>query len=130
MSRLGVVFQIGSLGDSILSLPALRSLRELAPDCDEYVLVDRFDHVLNVVPVEVFDIVRRPRQRITYRGTGPRLARTISIASLVVQLRYYRPYYGIYLMPSDRSAIQIWRDRSFFRAVGVREFMGFRSLEG
>jgi hypothetical protein len=128
MSRLGVVFQIGFLGDSIQSLPAVRSLRELLPDCDEYVLVDRFDDAMKVVPVDVFDMVWRPRQCITYRGSGPRLGRSISIASLVMQLRYYRPYYGIYLMPSDRTAGQIWRDRTFFRAAGVREFIGFRTL--
>src|SRR5437868_4634898 len=99
MSRLGVVFQIGSLGDSILSLPALRSLRKLVPDCGEYLLVDRFDDAMKVVPVDVFDMMWRPRQRLTYRGSGPRLGRAISIASVAMQLRHYRPYYGIYLMP-------------------------------
>jgi ADP-heptose:LPS heptosyltransferase len=128
MSRLGVVFQIGSLGDSILSLPALRSLRDLLPDCGEYVLVDRFDDAMKVVPAEVFDMVWRPRQRLTYRGSGPGFSRAMSIASLAMQLRHYRPHYGIYLMPSDRSAAQVWRDRTFCRAAGVREFIGFRTL--
>jgi ADP-heptose:LPS heptosyltransferase len=127
MPRLSVVFQIGSLGDSILSLPSLKSLRDLVPDCDEYVLVDRYDDATKVVPLEVFEMVWRPRQRVSYRGSGPRLGRIISIASLGRQLRYYRPYYGIYLMPSDRTAVQIRRDRTFFRATGVREFIGFRT---
>jgi len=126
MPRLAVVFQIGSLGDSIVSLPALRSLRQLLPDCGEYILVDRFDHVTKVLPAEVFEMVLKPLKRLSYRGAGSRLGRIRSIASLSAQLRYYRPYYGIYLMPSDRTPLQIARDRAFFGSTGVREFAGFR----
>jgi heptosyltransferase III len=128
MSRLAVVFQIGSLGDSIVSLPALRSLRQLLPDCSEYVLVDRFDHVTKVLPAEVFEMARKPFKRLSYRGSGSRLSRIRSIASLSAQLRYYRPYYGISLMPSDRTALQNARDRAFFRSSGVREFAGFQEM--
>lgn len=131
MSRLGAVFQIGSLGDSIVSLPALRSLRDLLPDCSEYILVDRFDNVAKVLPVEVFEMVLKPRKRISYRGPGEgtRLSRMRSIVSLAAQLRYYRPHYGIYLMPSDRATTQIARDRAFFGFAGVKEFVGFRKVE-
>lgn len=128
MSRLAVVFQIGSLGDSIVSLPALRSLRELLPDCSEYILVDRFDHVTKVLPAEVFEMAMTPLKRLSYRGTGSRLSRIGSIVVLSAQLRRYRPYYGISLMPSDRSALQIARDRTFFRSAGVREFAGFQEM--
>src|SRR5580658_6254875 len=117
MPRLGVVFQIGSLGDSIVSLPALRSLRELLPDCSDYILVDRFDDVMKVVPMEVFEMVMKPRKRLSYRGAGAgsQLGRIRSIASLSAQLRFYQPHYGIYLMPSDRTAAQVARDLTFFR---------------
>lgn len=130
MPRLAVVFQIGSLGDSIVSLPALRSLRQLLPDCSGYILVDRFDHASRVVPAEVFEMATKPFKRLSYRGAGAgsRLSRMRSIASLSLQLRYYKPHYGISLMPSDRTTLQIARDRSFFRSSGVREFIGFREM--
>lgn len=131
MPRLGAVFQIGSLGDSIVSLPALRSLRELLPDCSEYILVDRFDDVTKVLPAEVFEMMLAPTKRLSYcgPGTGTRLSRVRSIVSLSARLRYYRPYYGIYLMPSDRASAQIARDRAFFRFTGVSEFVGFQTVD-
>jgi heptosyltransferase-3 len=130
MARVGVLFQIGSLGDSIVSLPALRSLRELLTDCDEYILVDRFDHASKVLPLDVFEMVVKPRERLSYRGAeaGSRLSRVGSIASLSMRLRYYRPHYGIYLMPSDRTARQIARDRAFCRLAGISELVGFQEI--
>ena len=131
MPRLGAVFQIGSLGDSIVSLPALRSLRELLPDCSEYILVDRFDDVTKVLPAEVFEMMLAPTKRLSYcgPGTGTRLSRVRSIVSLSARLRYYRPYYGIYLMPSDRASARCARDRAFFRFTGVSEFVGFQTVD-
>jgi heptosyltransferase III len=129
MPRSAVVFQIGSLGDSIVSLPALRSLRDLLPDCDDYILVDRFDNALKVVPAEVFELVMKPKKRLNYRGgAASRLGRMWSVASLSTQLRYYRPHYSVYLMPSDRTEVQVARDRTFFRSMGVTELLGFRHL--
>jgi heptosyltransferase-3 len=130
VSRAAVVFQIGSLGDSIVSLPALRSLRGLLPDCDDYILVDRFDDALKVVPAEVFELVMKPKKRLNYRGQAAksRLGRMWSVASLSTQLQYYRPHYGVYLMPSDRTEVQVTRDRTFFRSMGVKELLGFRTL--
>jgi heptosyltransferase III len=129
VSRSAVVFQIGSLGDSIVSLPALRSLRDLLPDCEDYILVDRFDNELKVVPAEVFELVMKPKRRLNYRGgAASRLGRMWSVASLSTQLRYYRPHYSVYLMPSDRTEVQVARDQTFFRSMGVTELLGFRAL--
>ena len=129
MSRSAVVFQIGSLGDSIVSLPALRSQRDLLPDCGDYILVDRFDNELKVVPAEVFELVMKPKRRLNYRGgAASRLGRMWSVASLSTQLRYYRPHYSVYLMPSDRTEVQVARDQTFFRSMGVTELLGFRHL--
>lgn len=131
---LAAVFQIGSLGDSIVSVPVLRSLPDFFPDCSEYLLVSRFDTALKVLPSHVFDMAWKSKFQVDYRGpeayegskTGWR--EMLSIGSLLSQLRYYRPRYCLYLMPSDRSPRQVDRDRLFFRAGGVREFAGFRAF--
>jgi hypothetical protein len=47
---------------------------------------------------------------------------------LAMKLRYYKPKYCVYLMPVDRSESQISRDKLFFKSAGVRELVGFRSL--
>jgi ADP-heptose:LPS heptosyltransferase len=131
MSRLGVLFQIGSLGDSIVSLPAVRSLRELLPDCDEYIIVDRFDDATKILPAEVFEMAITSRKRLSYRGpsAGSAPLRAWSVVALAAKLRYYQPYYGVYLMPSDRTEPQIARDRRFFKFAGVKQLVGFRTVD-
>ena len=126
--ELAAVFQIGSLGDAIVSVPVLRSLRELLPECSEYLLVSRFDTPSNVAPTHVFDMVRKPKHQLEYEGIGTVLQRTLSVERLLRKLRYFRPRYCVYLMPAERTAGQVMRDRLFFKAGGVRELLGFRTL--
>lgn len=128
MPDLAAVFQIGSLGDSIIGVPALLSLRELLPSCSEYLLVSRFDSSLKVAPSHVFDMAWKARAKVNYQGPhkGPR--QLASIAALIGQLRYYRPRFCVYLMPSYRPPPQVKRDALFFRMGGVRELIGFRAL--
>ena len=128
MPKLGAIFQIGSLGDSIISVPVLRSLRELLPDCTEYVLVSRFDTHLNVMPSNVFEMAWAPKYRVDYQGSGNRFVRGLSVLSAVSKIRYLRPRYCVYLMPSDRKESQVQRDRAFFKAAGVKELIGFDTL--
>jgi ADP-heptose:LPS heptosyltransferase len=125
---LAAVFQIGSLGDSIVSLPLLRSLRDLVPDCSEYLLISRFDTGAKIAPADVFEMAWKPKQQVSYRGSAGFFAKRWSIASAVAQLRYYRPRYCLYMMPSERSQPQVDRDANFFRLSGVRELIGFRTL--
>ncbi len=126
--RLAAVFQIGSLGDSVVSVPALLSIKELLPSCDEYVLVSRFDSTLKVLPAHIFDMAWKPKTQVNFQGPNKGLKEVLSIASLVRQIRHYRPHYCVYLMPSNRSPRQVQRDTLFFKAGGVKELIGFRTL--
>lgn len=125
---LAVVFQIGSLGDTIVSLPVLRSIRDFLPECSEYLLVSRFDTQLKVMPSHVFDMVWKPKYQVNYRHPGGGLLQIGSTIALLAQLRYYRPKHGIYLMPAYRSKQQVDRDRLFFRLGGVKNLHGFQPL--
>ncbi len=128
MSNLAAVFQIGSLGDAIVSVPVLRSLKEFLPDCSEYLLVSRFDTAYKVAPTHVFEMAQPLTHRLDYQGIGTRMQRLHSVQTLLGKLRYFRPRYCVYLMPADRSPGQVFRDRLFFKAGGVRELVGFRAL--
>jgi heptosyltransferase III len=128
MPDLAVVFQIGSLGDSIVSVPTLLSLKELLPSCSDYLLVSNLDSKLKVVPDQVFEMAWKAKGQITYQGTGTGLQQAASIAKLIAQLRYHRPRYCVYLAPADRSPKQVRRDELFFRAGGVKELIGFRAF--
>ena len=122
------VFQIGSLGDSVLSLPALLSLRDLLPDCSEYFIVNRFDNAMKVIPAQVFDMAWPAKGRLGYRGRGNLWKQTSTITSLLLSLRRLRPRYAVSLMPGGREDRQVARDRAFFQAAGILKFVGFRAL--
>jgi|SRR5580658_745755 heptosyltransferase-3 len=125
---LAAVFQIGSLGDTIMSIPALMSIRDLLPECSEYLLVSsRHEKQVKVTPSHVFDMVWKPRLEIRYVWAGATWRKAVSTASALAGLRYYRPRYAVSLMPVNRSHRQIERDKLFFHAAGIRELIGFRT---
>jgi ADP-heptose:LPS heptosyltransferase len=128
MSDLAVVFQIGSLGDSIVSVPTLLSLKQLLPSVSEYLLVTKIESNLKISVNEVFDMAWKPKGQITFQRTGSKLEQLGSIAALIAKLRYHRPRYCVYLAPADRSQKHVKRDERFFRAGGVRELIGFRAF--
>ncbi len=123
---LAAVFQIGSLGDSVVSLPSLRSIPDILPDCSEYILLTQSEENGKIAPTDVFDMSWKPIRRTAYRARVPVIRRSCSALSLLGRLRYYRPKYAVYLMPAERSAQDIERDRLFFRAAGIRQLIGFR----
>ncbi len=123
------VLQIGSLGDTIVSIPVLRSLRDFIPTCSEYLLISRFDTKLKVMPNHVFDMAWKSKYQINYRPPGEGSSHIFSVAKLLAQLRYYRPAHCVYLMPTLRSKRQIERDRLFFKIGGVKELHGFDVLD-
>lgn len=125
---LTAVFQIGSLGDAIVSVPVLRSIRELIPSCSEYLLVSRFDSHLKAMPSHVFDMAWKPKLQVNYLHRNAGIKRLGSVAVLFAKLRYYRPQHCVYLMPAYRSRLQIERDKRFFSLGGVKNLLGFRSL--
>jgi ADP-heptose:LPS heptosyltransferase len=122
------IFQIGSLGDSIVSIPVLRSLRELIPGCSDYISVNRFENAVNVMPAEVFGAVWKAKHTISYRGSANRFKKSLTVGVALSRLRFYRPKHCVYLMPSERSQVQVDRDAYFFRLAGVKELLGFRVI--
>ena len=125
---LTAVFQIGSLGDTIVSIPTLLSLRERIPGCTEYLLVSRFDGHAKVMPSHVFDMVWRPAHQVNYDGPGVGIHPLWSAAETLARLRYYRPRHCVYLMPTRRTIRQIDRDKLFFNAAGIRDLHGFQPI--
>lgn len=125
---LAAVFQIGSLGDAVVSTPSLLSVRELLPDCAEYVLVTGFQNRSKLRADAVFNMAWRSSGSLEYWATGSPVRRAWSAAAVLARLRYLRPKYCVYLMPSERTERQVLRDRAFFRAAGINKLIGFRAI--
>jgi heptosyltransferase-3 len=119
-----LVFRIGQLGDSLVSLPALRAIRTAHPDARLVLLTDC--HVGSTAvtswevlgPAKLFDDVRYLRV--------PSRIRDLAEASR--EIRRLGPSRLYYLPPMPRSRWQAARDWVFFRlACGIPDLVGLRA---
>jgi heptosyltransferase III len=117
-----LVYLIGSLGDTIVAIPALRALRRHFPRA-EFVLLQ------NEAPGGIADAssVIFPQyvdRVISYPG-GAGLRSTKNLIGLWTKLRRERFDSVAYLVVSDRPENAVARDRYFFRSTGIRQLLGF-----
>ena len=122
-----LVHHIGALGDTIVTIPALRAVRAAWP---------------GAAVVMLHDAPRRPGPGVVsparvLEGTGlvdrflP-YARDLGGAALVAELwrvwrsvRALAPAAAVFVGPSERDALALRRDRALLRSAGVRRFAGF-----
>ena len=126
-----LVFRPGSLGDTIVALPALWSLREQlrsAKITHLYNIDRRNQHY--ITPRDVLDgsgLVDEWLEYPLFDGQS-RVSRAISRIRLFLNLRMSRFDAVVYLMPRERRQTQIDRDIAFFRAAGIGIFFGVDHL--
>ena len=113
-----LVFRVGQLGDLLVALPAMWSLRERFPNAS-ITLLGSVVSARAVSAHELFEGSGVVDHVVTYPpGWGPaRVARL---------LRLWRGRFqaAAYLAPRHRSARQLRRDRRILRMLGVRRFLG------
>ena len=120
MTRI-LVFRIGHLGDTLLSLPALRAIRAAHRDASLVLLTNRETSRATVTawdvlePAGVFDDV-------LFFPVPSRMSDFVTLARRVRRLKPSRLYY---LPPLPRTRAQTLRDRVFFRVgCGIRDLVG------
>jgi ADP-heptose:LPS heptosyltransferase len=121
--RLILVFRVGQLGDTVVSIAAIRAIRAAHPGARIVLLTDRQRHLRTVDAWDVLgptgfldDVLYLP-----VPWTFADLART---RAAIRALRAERMYY---LTPMPRTAWQVWRDRFFFRTLcGIERIVGLR----
>ncbi|MEZ5176889.1 MAG: hypothetical protein R2746_01020 [Acidimicrobiales bacterium] len=122
-----LVFAIGSLGDTVLSVPALTALRaHIGPDATVTLLHnaapgDRVAPTDAIPPGLVDDVVTFPSPGAGALATARRLA---GLAALLPRLRRRRYDAAVNLALSDRSARSLRQDRAFYRACGIGTLVG------
>lgn len=126
-----LVFRPGSLGDTIVALPALWSLREQLRS-------SKITHLYNIdrrnqhyiTPRDVLDgsgLVDEWLEYPLFDGQS-RVSRALSRVRLFLNLRRSRFDAVVYLMPRERTLKQIDRDVAFFKAAGIGKFFGVDHL--
>ena len=118
-----LIYLLGSLGDTIISIPALRAARRRFPDAHLIVLHDFQSNLLvtpqSVVPPELAD------EFMSYSHFSNRWRNLRELWQLRGRLRRKKIAAAVYLAPTERAARSVARDKFFFRSCGIKTLIGF-----
>jgi ADP-heptose:LPS heptosyltransferase len=118
-----LVFRVGQLGDTLVSLPAVRAIRAAHPGARLVLLTDRQSDSATVASWDVFEPTRL-FDEVCYLRVPARLVDVLRVSRRVRRLAPARLYY---LPPMPRTPGQVARDRFFFRWLcGLRDIVGLR----
>ena len=120
-----LVYLFGSLGDTIVAIPALRAIRRHFKDAEIVLLQNvRSDGIVKaseVVPDELID------RSLEYRSETSGSNQISIYFRLWRKIRSENFDAAAYLVISERPERSVRRDRLFFRSCGIRELIGFHS---
>lgn len=123
-----LVYRIGNLGDTVISLPAMWAVREQFPQARMVLLGNSNGrHVVarSVLPeTGLFD------EWLVYPSATENQKSRFStkLLELLLQLRREKFDTLVYLAPRERTAKQVQRDLLFFRFAGIKQFFGHRGF--
>ncbi len=120
-----LVYQIGQLGDTIVSVPALRAVRHNFGYSAHLSLLHDVTHKL-VTSEMVLEGTGLVDQFIPYSPAQSIGAKLRTMAKLWRRLRGEHFDAAVSILPSDRPRWALVRDRLFFRACGIPRLIGFR----
>jgi len=118
-----LAYNIGSLGDTIVTIPSLRLLRKNFPGSEIVLLFESRRGLVGAPEVIPSGLVDRYISYSREPGSpfGP-------FPELFISLRRERFDTAAYLVFSERPPRTVSRDKYFFRACGIRSLLGFRAF--
>jgi heptosyltransferase III len=124
-----LVYHLGFIGDTVVSIPSLHAVRRHFGATAEICLLHEAHEDIPVSPADVLSGLGLVDRFLSYPFRPGRWGALRSALSLWVRLRRERFDAVIYLAPSERLPSAVRRDELFFRACGIRERRGFVTLE-
>jgi len=119
-----LVFRIGSLGDTIVAIPAFWRIRQAFPHAHITFLSNSDNSTLGYIqPRSILPESGLFDEWLTYPTGG-----LIGFAKLFYDIRRNKYDELIYLMPRTRTVGQLKRDQFFFRASGIKVLKGIDYL--
>lgn len=120
------MYLFGSLGDSIVAIPALRAVRRQFRD-SEVVLLQNFlsDNLVKASEVIPGILVDR---YLSYDSRPGKIGKIFGFYRLWRDLRRERFQAAVYLVISERPKRSVLRDKTFFRACGISRLIGFHAF--
>ena len=120
MTHRVLIHRPGSLGDTVVALPCLRLIRECFPDSELRVLTNA--PVVDSAP-PLFAVLDGSGLIDGYLEYPIELRNLRQLWRLARDIGRWRPDVLIYLARRE-TRLQVWRDAAFFRACGIRNFVG------
>jgi len=120
-----LAYQIGSLGDTIVTIPALRAVRRHFGPHAHITLLHEVRTGLVTTPGQVLDGLGLVNEFLPYKIHAQPIQSYLSAAALIIRLKARRFDAVIYLAPSERSVSRVRRDAFFFRISGISHRIGF-----
>jgi heptosyltransferase-3 len=123
-----LVYQIGSLGDTVVSIPALKAVRRHYGLQAHIALLHERQSNSVASPVEILDGLGLVNVFLEYTFSSHPIRQYLNAGVLAARLRARRFHSVVYLMPSERPAANVKRDALFFRLSGIRQQIGFHAF--
>lgn len=127
-----LIFRTGSLGDTLVSVPALTALREHYSRSRLELLCDRQVGKAYVQARDILEGAKLVDDFLFYPVDSSGLGKILKpsrMLCLIAQLRRRRYRKLIYLRQSRITSRQVARDLRFFRLAGIREIIGAEGFE-
>jgi ADP-heptose:LPS heptosyltransferase len=121
-----LVFRIGSLGDTVIALPAFHAVRQNFPNAFIALLNNAHEDKKRVMAQSVLPSEGLFDEWLTY-PTGENVSVKDQL-KLLFEIRKKRFDTLVYLAPRLRTEKQVKRDLIFFRFAGIRTFIGHKGL--
>jgi lipopolysaccharide heptosyltransferase III len=115
-----LVYRLGSLGDTVVALPALRLVERAFPEAERWVLTN-FNVGSKAAPMA--SVLEGTGLVHGYLEYPVGLRDFAGFVRLRRAIRAFRPDVLVYLA-APRGRLKAWRDALFFRACGIRRLVG------
>jgi heptosyltransferase III len=125
VTRSILVFHVGFIGDTVVSIPALKALRRHYGLSTEICLLHEEHAGIPVSPTDVLSGLGIVDRFLTYRFHKARGRALWGAVRLWTRLLRERFDEVVYLAPSERLAATVRRDARFFRLAGIPSLVGF-----
>jgi ADP-heptose:LPS heptosyltransferase len=123
-----LVYQMGSIGDTVVTIPALKAIRRHYGPDTEICLLHETRREVNTTPADLLAGSSEVDRFLSYPFAKKKGRKLLSAAVLWWHLWHEHFQAVVYLAPSQRTAKQVRRDMRFFRWCRIPRFIGFRAF--